>query len=272
VSRPAERYTHGHHASVVRRHQQRTAERDAAYLLPHLAPGMRLLDAGCGPGTITAGLARAVAPGEAVGVDRAAEVLELARAHASEAGITNVRFEQADVYDLPYADASFDVIHAHQVLQHLADPVAALVEMGRVLRPGGVLGVRDADYGTMSAWPRSEAIDRWLRLYHAVAEANGADADAGRRLPSWLRDAGLEVVAVTASVETFVERAAIADWGYSWAERVTRSAFAEQAVEYGLATTAKLESIAEGWRAWADAPDAFFMFVHVECVARRRTG
>ncbi len=124
----ADRYTHGHHASVVGQHARRTAERDAAYLLPHLRPGIRLLDIGCGPGTITTGLARAVAPGEVVGIDLVPEVIESAREHLAETGLTNARFEAASVYELPYEDASFDAAHAHQVLQHLARPVDAAKE------------------------------------------------------------------------------------------------------------------------------------------------
>ena len=265
---PADPYTHGHHASVVSRHARRTAERDAARLLPHLRPGMRLLDVGCGPGSITAGLARAVAPGEAVGIDVSADVLDEARAHAADAGVTNVRFEAANVYALPYESGSFDVAHAHQVLQHLAAPVDALVEMRRVLRPGGLAAVRDADYATMTAWPRAASIDRWLAVYHAIAARNGVDPDAGRRLRGWMLEAGYRDVEVTASVELMADPAVAADWGRSWAERALQSNFRAQALEYGVATEAEITAIADGWRAWAESPDAFFMFVQVECIGR----
>ncbi len=266
---PSDRYTHGHHASVVGQHARRTAERDAAYLLPRLRPGMRLLDIGCGPGTITTGLARAVAPGEVVGIDVAPEVIETARAHLAEVGLDNARFETASVYDLPYEDASFDAAHAHQVLQHLARPADAAREAYRVLRPGGLLGVRDADYATMQAWPRLPEIDRWLEVYHAVATRNGADADAGRRLPSWLREAGFVDLQVTGTTVLFTEPEGVRNWGTSWADRVVHSSLAEQAVEYGLASRAHLEAISAGWRAWADAPDAFFMYVNIEVVGTR---
>lgn len=264
----ADRYTHGHHASVVSRHARRTAERDAAYVLPSLGPGMRLLDVGCGPGTITTGLARAVAPGEVVGIDVAEDVIDAARAHAAEAAVANVRFETASVYALPYADRTFDVAHAHQVLQHLARPVEALAEMRRVLRPGGIVAIRDADYASMIAWPRSPAIDRWLEVYHAVAARNGADPDAGRRLRAWATEAGFVELRVTATVELMAEPAEAADWGRSWAERARHSNFGRQAVEYGIATAAEVEVIAQGWQTWAERPEAFFMFVHVECIGR----
>lgn len=263
-------YTHGHHASVVGQHARRTAAKDAAYLLPRLAPGMRLLDVGCGPGTITVGLAEAVAPAEAIGIDVVDAVLDDAREHARTAGVGSVRFERASVYELPYADASFDVAHANQVLQHLTRPVDALREVSRVLRPGGLVAVRDADYATMTAWPRFDAIDRWLGLYHRVAERNGADCDAGRRVQSWLRDAGLVDIELLPAVELYADPASTANWGNSWAERVVHSSLAEQAVSYGLATARELEAIAEGWRAWARADGALFMFVHVAALARRQ--
>lgn len=265
---PADRYTHGHHASVVSRHARRTAEREAAYLLPRLQPGMRLLDVGCGPGTITTGLARAVAPGEVVGIDVSTDVIETARAHAAEVGVTNARFEMASVYDLPYEAGSFDIAHAHQVMQHLAAPVDALVEMRRVLRPGGLVAVRDADYATMSAWPRAASIDRWLEVYHAVAGRNGADPDAGRRLRSWALEAGFVDPQVTAVVELMAEPGEAADWARSWADRAVQSNFKPQAIEYGIATAEDIEAISRGWREWAERLDAFFMFVHIECIGR----
>src|SRR3712207_1674237 len=132
-------YTHGHHASVLASHRWRTAENSAAYLLPHLRPGLDLLDVGCGPGTITADLAARVAPGRVLGIDRAEGVLDEAREAGSAA-----TFEVGDVYALDLPDDSFDVVHAHQVLQHLSDPVAALREMARVCRRGGLVAVPGA--------------------------------------------------------------------------------------------------------------------------------
>lgn len=269
MSASSDRYTHGHHASVVGQHARRTAEREAAYLLPHLTPGMRLLDVGCGPGTITTGLARAVAPGETVGIEVVPDVLDQARAHAAEEGVTNLRFEEASVYALPYEDASFDAAHAHQVLQHLTRPEDAAREVLRILKPGGIFGVRDADYATMTAWPRSPELDRWLEVYHGVATQNGADADAGRRLGAWLRQAGFADLATTATAVVFATPEDVQNWGYSWAERTQHSAFGQQAVEYGVASERELQEIAAGWRAWADDPDAFFVYTNVEVVATR---
>lgn len=265
----ADTYTHGHHPSVVAQHKRRTAEEAAAFLIPHLQPGMRVLDVGCGPGTITTGLARIVAPGEVVGVDVAEAILDDARAYARDQRVKNVRFEPASVYELPYAKASFDAVFAHQVLQHLSRPVDALRGMKRVLRPGGLVAVRDSDYGTMTWWPKSPGIARWLEVYHAVAEHNGADADAGRRIPAWLRATGFDAIEVTTSTWTYVEPDDIRNWGESWAARITESALAGQAVAYGIATPAELAAIASAWRAWAREPDAFFTFIHVAALGKK---
>lgn len=230
---------------------------------------MRLLDAGCGPGSITVGLARAVAPGPAVGIDVLDAVVEDARDRAASSGVDNLRFERGDVYALGYEPRSFDVVYAHQVLQHLSRPVDALREMKRVLDDGGLVAVRDADYATMTWWPESAGIARWLEVYHAVARRNGAEADAGRRLASWVRAAGFEELTASADAVVQATREEVENWGFSWAERALHSSFAEQAVAYGLATRAGLEEMAAAFRAWAAEPDAFWMYTNVEVIGRK---
>jgi SAM-dependent methyltransferase len=261
-----DRYTHGHHESVLRSHRWRTVENSAGYLLPHLRPGMDVLDVGCGPGTITAGLAERVSPGAVVGIDRSADVVAAAAAeHAGRPGLT---FQAGDVYRLDFPERSFDVVHAHQVLQHLSDPVAALAEMGRVLRPDGLLAVRDGDYGAFFWWPSDPRLDRWLELYHQVTRANGAEADAGRRLHSWVAAAGFTSLEVSSSNWTFQDPADRAWWGGVWADRVRQSDFATQALAEGLSTSEELDRLAEAFGEWAAHPDGLFVVVHGEVLAR----
>src|SRR3954466_14480138 len=139
-------YTHGHHESVLRSHRWRTAENSAAYLLPRLSSGTTVLDVGCGPGTITAEFAMLVTPARVTALEVTEPALDLARAEITRRGLTNVDFAAGDVHALDFADDTFDVVHAHQVLQHVGDPVAALREMRRVTRPGGIVAIRDSDY------------------------------------------------------------------------------------------------------------------------------
>jgi len=266
-----DRYTHGHHRAVVAQHAKRTLERDAAYLIPYLRSGQRVLDVGCGPGSITRGLARRVAPGDTLGIDLASDVLAGARDRA-RADLHAPRFETADVYGLPYEDSSFDVVHAHQVLQHLEHPVRALHELRRVLAPSGVIGVRDGDYASMQSWPVVSGIERWRELYHDVARHNGAEPDAGRVLPHWLREAGFDEIEVSADTVCFHRAEDIRNLGESWAERVLHSNLGRHAIEHRLSNAEELESIAAAWRSFGRTPGALFFYVNVACVARRTPG
>lgn len=267
---PADVYTHGHHESVLRSHRWRTAENSAGYLLPALRSGMRLLDVGCGPGTITVNLARLLEPGRVVGVDTSADVIEVARSAAGESGLGNLTFEIGDAYALPFADSSFDVVHAHQVLQHLTDPVAALRELRRVARPGGLVAVRDSDYAGKIWHPASPGLDDWLDLYHQVTTANHAEADAGRRLLSWALAAGFdaEAVAPSASVWCFATPQDRGWWSDLWSVRAVASDFATQALAYGLADRDRLEAISRAWKQWGAQPDGWLMIPHGELLAR----
>jgi SAM-dependent methyltransferase len=262
------RYTHGHHDSVLTSHRWRTAENSAAYLVPHLRPGLSVLDVGCGPGTLTTDLAARVAPGRVTAVEPVDSALDLARREAAARGMTNLDFAVGDVHALDRPDGAFDVVHAHQVLQHVADPVGALREMRRVCRPGGIVAARDADYAAFTWFPAVPALDEWLALYRGAARSNGGEPDAGRRLLSWARAAGLEVVAATASVWCFADPTDRRWWGGMWARRIQESDLAGQLVASGAATTADLERIADGWHQWAAADDGWFIVPHGEILAR----
>lgn len=264
-ARPADTYTHGHHESVLRSHTWRTVENSAAYLAPHLRAGHDLLDVGCGPGTITADLAARVAPGRVVAIDRSPEVVALAAATCADRSTVEARV--GDVYALPCDDASFDVVHAHQVLQHLSDPVAALREMRRVCRPNGVVAVRDSDYAAFTWAPADPALDAWLMLYRQVAQRNGAEPDAGRHLKGWTRAAGFTTVEASASAWCFSTPEERVWWGDLWAERTVASDLADQATAAGLATTADLEAMAAAFRRWAASDDGVFLVLHGEVLA-----
>ncbi|MFF2653335.1 methyltransferase domain-containing protein [Streptomyces sp. NPDC058045] len=261
-------YTHGHHESVLRSHTWRTAANSAAYLTGHLEPHMRILDIGCGPGTITADLAALVPDGEVTAVDRAPGVLAQARATADARGLTNVAFAEADVHALDFPDGTFDVVHAHQVLQHVGDPVQALREMRRVCRPGGLIAARDADYAAMTWYPAVRGLDAWLDLYRRVARANGGEPDAGRRLRAWARQAGLTEVNSTASAWCYATEEERTWWSGLWADRTVSSGYAQSAVRGGHADMDELSRIADAWREWGARDDAWFGVLHGEILCR----
>lgn len=260
-----ERYTHGHHESVLRSHSWRTIANSAAYLEPWLRPGLRILDVGCGPGTITAELADRVGEdGTVVGIDASPHVIARASATMSR---DNLIYAVGDVYALDADDDSFDVVHAHQMLQHLADPVSALVEMRRVCRPGGVVAARDSDYPTMAWHPHPPELSEWLALYTSITRANGGRPDAGRLLLSWAQQAGFTDITPSASAWCFAAPGEREWWAGLWADRVVASSLAEQAVSGGFATRDDLERIADAWRQWAAHEDAWFAMLHGEILA-----
>ncbi|MER7982208.1 MULTISPECIES: class I SAM-dependent methyltransferase [unclassified Streptomyces] len=262
-------YTHGHHESVLRSHTWRTAANSAAYLLDSLKPHMKILDIGCGPGTITADLAERVPDGHVTGVDHAAGVLDRARQEAAGRGLRNVDFAVADVNALDFPDDTFCVVHAHQVLQHVGDPVQALREMHRVTKPGGFIAVRDADYAAMTWYPAVPGMDDWLDLYRRVARANGGEPDAGRRLTSWAMAAGIRDITSTSSTWTYATEDERAWWSGLWADRTVASAYAERATEGGHATPEQLRAVSDAWRQWGRAEDGWFAVLHGEVLARK---
>jgi len=265
---PPDVYAHGHHESVLRSHGARTVENSAVYLIPHLHPGTRILDVGSGPGSITIDLARRVAPGAVIGIEPVDAIIDQARA-AIPPSVDNLSFETGDVYDLAYGDASFDIVHAHQVLQHLRDPVAALREMRRVLRPGGVLAVRDADYAGMTWAPADPAITRWMEIYQAIGAALDVDPNAGRHLLGWVIAAGFQSVEPGASAWTYATPERRDFWAGTWAERAVASDFATHAVEMNLATAAELGEIAAAFLRWGQDPAGFFLIPNTEVLAWR---
>jgi SAM-dependent methyltransferase len=238
-------------------HGRRTARSHAAFFLPRLAPGARVLDLGCGPGSITAGLGEAVAPdGLVVGVDL-------------DPGPAAVPLVRADVFRLPFPDRSFDAVFACAVLQHLGDPLGALREARRVCRPGAVIGVADADRGGALLEPP----DLWLDRGHAVLDRlrDGTSIHVGRQLRGLLQRAGF-VDAHTRSRGGGVggpEAAAHA------AQQVTlfeAPAVADVVVERGLATRDELAEVAAAWRRWGADPGATLALHWFEATARVPAG
>ncbi|GAB3256293.1 class I SAM-dependent methyltransferase [Arthrobacter pigmenti] len=261
-------YSHGHHESVVKSHALRTAGNSAAYLMPHLLPGSTVLDVGSGPGSITADFAEIVAPGQVTGVDREADVVAHAKELAASRGLDNLTFQTGDIYNLDFADDTFDIVHAHQILHHLTDPVSALREIRRVTKPGGIVAVREGDYGAMRWFPEAAALDEWMDLYQKIARGNGAEPNAGRRLLSWANQAGFSAIVPSATTWVYAAEPERPQFAESWAERILHSSFATQALERGLADGRELQRMADGFRMWGSDPDGWFVMIHAEILAR----
>ena len=252
-------YSIADHQAQVEYTQVRRAARWVPFLLPHLRPGMRLLDCGCGVGSITLDLAEIVAPGETVGIDVDASQLELARAAAAARGLEHVRFAVGSVYELPFADASVDVALAHTVLQHLSEPLRALKEMRRVLGPGGIAAVCDDDLSTWIVAPAGSAVHRWMaELVPQIIATNGGSPFYSRHLRRLLLEAGF---ARTEGLAVAADHYGTLEETRRFATVVTRvmqnSDVVQLVLAKGWASAEELQAMRADVQAWGERQDAF---------------
>ncbi len=261
-------YSHGYGVTSDNL-SRRTAQTSAGFFVPYLESGMSLLDCGCGPGSLTTSLAQLVAPGRVVGIDIGESQVERAREHAAEAGVSNVEFQVGGLYELPFDDSSFDSVFSNTVLQHVPDPVRALREWNRVLKPGGVLGIREEDWGSLFYWPETPLLREAYDLYFRYWQENGGNPYLPRQYRRILRESGFDVIEMAGEVNvsaTSDRVAAVGNYGSThWLEPV----FAEAVVDRGWVTREHLEKLANSFEVWAADPDAFTGLTFVSAVARR---
>lgn len=262
VEREFRDWLHSAHSPA---HSRRTAAVHAAFFLPSLRPGMRLLDVGCGPGSITLGLAEAVAPAEVVGVDANPRAV----AAATQAHATNIRFEVADLYRLPFPDHSFDAVFMHAVLQHVPDAREALRRVARVLRPGGVIGVADADYDGAIIWPATRPMLEAQRLMRAVRRYSGGDFRIGKKLGALLASAGFTEIRSTAEATCDGDLQSTTAVGAFWAQYYDSAELRRFLPAAGIATEAELTQASRAWREWGATPGASWSRFWCHAAARK---
>ena len=266
---PDPAYTMGYDENFQQLLRRRSAESHAAHLLPHLKPGNRVLDFGCGPGSISVGLARAVEPGELHGVDVEETQIEIAQAAAQAGGHANATFHVGDVTALPFEDNYFDAAHCHAVLMHIPDTGAVLAEVKRVLKPGGIVASREMFVSSSFLEPGSEEVEGAWRTFARLLQGNGGHPEMGVRLKGTFLEAGFTITRASASFDHFGSaedvaflRAFIDDWFYS--PRVI-----EAAVQFGLASREQFDLWREHLDAWRDHPGAFGAFAFGEVIAAK---
>lgn len=259
-------YTTDHSSSVLRTHTWRTAPNSAGYLVPHRKPWMKILDIGCGPGSITVDFAKRVPSGSVTGVEYVADPLEGARAIAEADGVRNITFLTADILSLPFDDNTFDIVHVHQVLQHIADPVKALSEMRRVARDGGIVAARESAHLTWS--PPSKGLDKWLDLTVRMAAEKGGNPHPGGKIHVWARNSGFEMASIQRSAGSwcFSSPEERRYWGGSMEERITDSGLAKKAIYEGFATGEELDEMARAWGQWTEDEEGWFGVLHGEVI------
>ena len=245
----------------------RRAEKWVGFLLPYLKPNFAVLDCGCGVGSITLDIAELVAPGPVIGIDLDEDQLEIARAQAQQRGLTNVSFETGNIYTLRFADHTFDVVLAHTLLIHLSEHVRALREMRRVLKAGGLAGISDDDWLTVTYAPEHPLMAKIVQLWIQVMQHNGGDPFYSRGLRGLLLQAGF----------TRTEGHAVAADYYGNLDETRRlaqiqtrmfrdAAMVELITQQGWATHAELEEIVDWVQQWAEQPDAFLALMYCAAV------
>jgi ubiquinone/menaquinone biosynthesis C-methylase UbiE len=259
-------YTQGYHNSVTRSHASRTAADCAAFLLPHLKPDMKILDVGCGPGTISCDFADIANLGSVVGIDVAAQVLEQARRAANSKCLTNIAFETQDILQgLSHAENSFDVVYCHQLLLHLPEPVKALQEMKRVCKAGGLVAAREGDWQSIHFHPSNDGVELYKDTLAKIYRAGGGSDTAGRQLQAWARRAGFpsEAICKTATTLSYSSSEERDWWASLHIERIGKSDLREQGVHIG-ATEEDFDKMIEGWQEWRGDVDACWTMVQGE--------
>ena len=260
-------YTMGFSDEVLESVRRHTAEASAAYLLPHLRPGMNVLDFGCGPGTVSIGLARAVAPGEMHGVDMEESQIDLARTVAAALGRENARFHVGDITGLPFADGFFDVAHCHDVLMHVPDTDAALAEIKRVLKPGGIIACREMICESCFTHPDFGIIDKAWEMFEDIVATNDGHPQMGKDLKNQLVRAGFANVRVSASFDIYSTPQDV-DFIYRVASRWFLSPdFTDTAVAYGAATDELAAGIGAAYNEWKTHPGALCALAFGEALA-----
>ena len=246
-----ETYTPGYSEAAAAFMVRRRLDPNGAFFLPYLKSGIAVLDCGCGPGTITRDIAQRIAPGRVVGLDFSADQIAVASRDAGSQGIPNIEFKQGSVYELPFADASFDAVFSHALLEHLREPAKAVAEFRRVVKPGGALGVCTPDWGGFLVVPPSEELLLAFEAYKELQNRNGGDAYCGRKLGGYLADAGFEKIELRARYENYDPLTVIGDF------------LAMNLEEAGDTKNAAV------WRKWGRTPNGMFAQAWVSCLGHK---
>ncbi|MBD2534470.1 methyltransferase domain-containing protein [Nostoc flagelliforme FACHB-838] len=258
-----ERYTPGYSTNATNFMAKRNIDTHAAFFTPYLRPGMNLLDCGCGPGAIALGLAKAIFPGMLTGIDREVSQIQIAAESSFNQGISNANFLEANIYALPFPDNSFDAIFSHALFEHLQEPAQALGEMWRVLKPGGIVGLRSPDWGGFLIAPSTPELEKAFSYYKWLQQQNSGNPDVGRELRALLRQSGFTNIKASASYQCYEPLSEATEY---LALRIEASAKVDGAIEKGWADEQSLTAMSRALREWSQHPDGFFAAAWCEVV------
>jgi len=269
VTKDREQYTMGYGPAATAIMAVRTAQSHAAFFLPNLKRGMDVLDCGCGPGTITLGFSELVAPGQVVGTEIEQSQVALARENAAKRNVSNTRFEVADIYTLPFEGSSFDAVFISAVLGNLREPVRGLREALRVLKPDGVIGIKEFDDVGRLVHPLDPPLKQYYELYWRLRSESGHDPQSGRKVGALLVEAGFSEVKMSACYESIADPK-----GLSGVARVSAALLSEgwgdAFKKRGWATAEDIREMTDAWLRFPKNPGAFHARAWCEAVARKQ--
>ena len=261
---------YGYNVGVIQdQYAGRGAESVVGFFLPHLKPGMSVLDCGCGPGTITQGIAQIVAPGKVIGCDLEPGMVERAAALAEGANLDNLSFQVGNILDLPFEDNTFDAVLSCAVTEHLGEPVKAMSELGRVVKRGGVVGITRTDWAAHMIAPSCGAVNRFFELFESGFNLQGGTMNGGRNLPSMLGEAGLNVVDVLIALSGAYTPEPGNAMVNGWAEWIENLPLFDRVIEEGLTTRDELDAMCAEMREWGAQPGTIAATGGCRAVARK---
>ena len=249
---------------------RRNAASHARFFLPYLKKGMHILDCGCGPGSISAGLAEIVDPGNVVGLDLEPTQLAAANKRANINQSHSAYFACGNTYTLPFAEHTFDAVFIHGVLEHLSRPLDALEELKRVLKPTGLIGARHTDFGGFIIEPAPPPLDQFILLFEKLMIHNGGDPYAGRHQPALFREAGYDIIEVDASYDCWTKNRSVTQASAQFlADFCAESSFANGIISSGISNQGNLKAISAAFLKWGENSGAFAAEAWGEIVARK---
>jgi ubiquinone/menaquinone biosynthesis C-methylase UbiE len=268
MSNEKENYALGYGAGAMDWMTSRTIDVHGAFLLPYLEPGHSLLDCGCGPGSLTVGFAEKLAPGRVIGIDREPAQFESAINYAADNNLVNLHFETGDVYALPFDDASFDIVFCSAVLGSVGKPGRVVQEMIRVLKPGGVIAVKEFDHGGDIVYPQTPVLTRSIELYQRARTEHGHEPRGGRRIREWLAEHDCTIEYTHAFFDQRTTNTGLFEY-VDRNNRLVDEILAPRYIELGWATREEIDAQAREWENFARDPAALYAAAWVEAVARK---
>ena len=264
---------------------KRSLDKDFPELLSYLKPGLKVLDVGCGPGSVTLNVAETVNPGEVVGIDAVEDWVEDANNRAGKQNQSNITYRHMDAHDLVFSDDHFDVTYSRQAMQYFIDPVRCLREQKRVTKKGGWVYAKMADLGIRLMYPSCPE-------YYEVLDARGRYAEylsknfkpgdqirgffmnpyIGRRCVEFFTKAGLDIDKVEIlppsiirpGVETFESKALAKQFRLGGA----REEYYRGMIDAGYLDEGTLERARQATEAWCEEPYAFMYEGSVRVAAK----